>query len=138
MHFSKHLELVKCLQVYLYIFSFFSFLSTCVTSADLRHEGKVEDLIELLMLFHKSSEKISNFRLSFGSGYPKSEMFYLFSGYEFLFQYLPQSISSKAHFIHFLQLFWIARMLGWSLYFRIVLKVGSLTLFITGSKLNID
>ena len=103
--FKTFIELVKCLQVYLYIFYFFYFLSTCVTSADLRHEGKVEDLIELLMLFHKSSEKISNFRLSFGSGYPKSEMFYLFSGYEFLFQYLPQSISSKANFIHFLQLF---------------------------------
>ena len=60
MHFSKHLELVKCLQVSSYIFSFFPFLSTCVTSADLRHEGKVEDLIELFMLFHKNSEKNIN------------------------------------------------------------------------------
>ena len=52
------------------------------------------------------------------------------------FSILAKSNSSKANLIRFLHLLWIARMLGWSLYFRIALKGGSFTLFITGSKVE--
>ena len=46
-------------------FSFLHFMYKGVTSADLRHERKMEDLIELFMFFHKNSTKISTFSFSF-------------------------------------------------------------------------
>ena len=66
MHFSKHLDRGgkclldrggKCLQVCSYLFlSFSPFLYKGATSANLRHEGKVEDLIELFTYY--SSNKV--------------------------------------------------------------------------------
>ena len=47
--------------LWLSFLSFFLFLCKGVTSADLRHEGKVEDLIELFILFYESSAKVSTF-----------------------------------------------------------------------------
>ena len=68
---------------------FFPFLCKGVTSADSKHEGKVEDLIELFMLFHKNSAKTSAF--SFTTLVRISEHWdaLFISKLCFFFQYLP-------------------------------------------------
>ena len=133
--FSKHLELVKCFQVCSYLFSlFFPFLCKGVTSPDLRHEGKVEDLIELFMLFYKKTANISTLSLIILVEISKLwDALFIFKLY-ISFSILVRSIYSKANFILFLQSFWIGRVLRRLLYFRIALKVGSSTWFFTGSK----
>ena len=76
--------------------SFFSFLCKGVTSSDLRHEGKVEDLIELLMLFHNISAKISIFLYNFGRDIRTLSRFIHFQVMNF-FSIFAKSISSKAN-----------------------------------------
>ena len=112
------MKLIKCLQICSYLFClFFLFLCKGATSADLRHEGKVEDLIKLFMLFHKNSAKnINIFLYNFGRDIKNLRCFLFILKLWISVSILAKSISSKSNFIRFLQLFWIGRMLGWSLY----------------------
>ena len=127
-------ELVKWLQICNLFFSFFSFLCKDVKSPDSRLAGKMQDFIDLFIFFHQNSAKISKFFFTILVGISEPwDVLFIFK-VRISFSILLKSISSKASFIRFLQLLWIARMLGWSCYFIIALKFGSLTSFITGSK----
>ena len=86
------------------------------------------------MLFHKNSAKISKCSFIILAGISKLWDALLIFKLWISSPILAKSTSSKVTFIWPLQLFWIARMLGWSLYFRMALKAGSLTFFVTGSK----
>ena len=86
------------------------------------------------MVFHQSFAKMLTFFFIILVG--TSELWDVLFNFNLWisFSILAKSISSKANFIRFLQMLWIARMLRWSLYFGLALKVGSLALFTTGSK----
>ena len=107
MHFLKHLDRVaKIITGLSYLFClFFPFLCKGVTYADLRHEGKVEDLIELFMISHKNLAKISTFCFIILVGISElSDALFIFK-LRISFSILIKSISSKASFIPFLILF---------------------------------
>ena len=114
--------------------SSFPFLCKGVTSADLRYEGKVKDLT-VYGFPSKFCKNVNIFLYNFGRDIRTLRCFIQFQFMNFFFNTCQiYFFKSKFYSVLTIILFWIARMLGWSLYFRIALKVGSLTWFITGSK----
>ena len=103
-----------------------------VISADLRHEGKVEDLIELFMLLHKNSVNIS-FLYNFAWDIQRLRYFIYFQVMNF-YSSTCQIYFFKSKFDSVLAFVLNCKKAGWSLHFRINLKVWSLTLLIVASK----
>ena len=105
--------------------SFLPFLCTGVTSANFKEEKKFEDLIALF-----KSANISIFSLIILVGILVFCEALVLSNLRISFSTFPLFTSSKWNVL-FLLFFWIARILGWLLYFKMGLKAESSMFLVT-------
>ena len=111
-----------------------NFLCNGVTSACFKHDGKIVDFMELLIILKMKFENISEFSLIILLGI-SAYWDALVSFNSLISVSISLSLTSlklKAPFL--LDLVLIARMLGCFLYLRIAFKVESLTFSLIGSK----
>ena len=131
-HFSKFFDNIGRILIGLK-FSFISFrpfLCTGVTSANFKEERKPKDLIALFVLVHKNSANTSVFSLIILVGILIFCEALVLSNLRISFPTSPMFTFSKWNVLLLLY-FWIARMLGWFLSFKMALKTGFLMFSIT-------
>ena len=96
-----------------------------------KQDGNKEDLKELLMFVHKKSAKMSKFSLIVSMGISECwEAFFLFK-LSMSFS-MSSMLTSEKRNVSFSLLLYIASMLGWYLYLKIVLKIGYAMFSVTG------
>ena len=112
--------------------SFVPFLCKAVTFAIFKQDGNKDHLKELLIFVYKKLAKMSKFSLII--------LMEMFECWEALFLsnlsisfFMSWMLTSQKGNVSFSQLLCIASILGWSLYLKIALRVGSAMFSVTGS-----
>ena len=108
------------------------FLRKGFTSAVFKQGVDKDDLKELLMFVHKKSTNMSKFSLITLMGMSECWQAFFLSNLSMSF-FMSSILSSEKWIFFFSQLLCIASMLGWSLYLKITLRVGSAMFFVRES-----
>ena len=112
--------------------SFLPFLCKGVTFAIFKQDGNEDDLKELLMFVHKKSAKMSKFSLIILIGMSECWEALFLSNLSMSF-FMVSILTSEKGDVSFSQWLCIASMLGWSMYLKTALRVGSAMFSVTGS-----
>ena len=104
-----------------------------VTSATLKQDENEDDLKELLMFVDKKLASISKFSLIILRGMSECWEALFLSNLSMSF-FMPLILTSEKRNVSFSQLLCVASMLGWSLYLKIALNVGSAMSSVTESR----